>query len=364
MRYARPDASYVAFIAVMASPLVLIIFVAAADARDPSTTALVRATRDALGSSATVTVQELARTPSDGEALERARVANATVAAEIVWSSPQHLRAIVHVHLEGATRWIDRDIGFDSSDAAAERGRTLGFALASMLPERDHDDASLPAAPTAPPIPSAEPTRAGDARGVLPPATTSFALLPPAQNVSGEAPAPALAPRPWVGSVDAAAIGSVGVAGYGGGIGAAIGARWRLTPALAVRVGGGARSGDVAPAQASSLVMYGAMGLALHTSESLSRSFELGARADLLLMRLTLNHLDSDDPATVHESRWVGGADLLLEGAWFFSPYAGFFVATGVEGMTGTTDVYVAHRRTAVLPTFRAVSELGVLARF
>ena len=348
----------------MASPLVLIIFVAAGDAHDPSTVAVLRATRDALGANVTVTMQELPHVPADPDALERARAAHATAVAEIVWSTQQHLRATIHVHVDGATRWIDRDIGFDSSDAPAERGRTLGFALASMLPEREREDDAAPAASSAPPIaPPRERPSTPDVPVLTPPGTpTAPAPTPPTSREQGETPT--MVSRPWIGSVDAAAIGSVGVAGYGGGIGAAIGGRWRVAPVLALRLGGGARSGDVPPAQASSLVMFGALGVVLHTSESLSRSFEVGARADLLITRLSLNHLDSDDPTTVHESRWLGGADLLFEGSWFFSPYAGLFAATGVEGVAGSTDVYVAHVRTAVLPTFRAVSEVGVLARF
>jgi hypothetical protein len=348
----------------MANPLVLVVFVAAVDAHDPSTAAMMRAARDALGSSATVTLQELERVPSDDEALDRARSAHADAVAEIIWATPQHLKASIHVHVEGAARWSDREIGFAVSDAPAERGRTLGFALASMLPDGASANARAPSPTSEPPAPSSPSSTAltptspapiprafvsGDARGVA---------------RSAERPTYVETPQSWRGAVDAAAIGSVGIGGYGGGVGAALGARWRFAPVLALRVSGGARSGEVGPAQASSFIMIGALGLALHTPESFSRRFEVGARADFLVMRLTLDHLDADDPSTVHQSRWLTGADLLVEGTWLFSSSAGIFVATGIESALGSMDVYVAGARTAVVPAARVVSELGVLARF
>jgi hypothetical protein len=198
-----------------------------------------------------------------------------------------------------------------------------------------------PSAPSAPAVPSAPP-----------PAPTSES------SVHTEAP------RVWRGAVEAAAVGSVGLDGYGGGIGAALGVRYGLGSGFALRFGGGARSGEVPPAQASSLFLFGAAGLAWSTTPHPGLPFGFGARTDLLLMRLQLSHLSADDPSPVREFRWLGGADVLVEGAWFFSQSAGMFMAVGAEFAFGATDVVVAGNQVAVVPLVRGVSELGLRARF
>jgi len=324
-----------------ASAIVLVVFVSASDARDPSTAALVSAARTALGPGAIVTMRETQKTPTDDEAVAIGQELHASAVAEVVWDDAQHLRARIHVHVEGAARWIDRELGFVSADAPGERGRTIGFTLASMLPEPPaHDE---PPPPPAPP-PSPPPVSA-------PPFTTA------------ESPRPLPPPKPTRGAVDAAALGSVGIAGYGGGIGAALALRWNLGAGFALRFGAGARGGEVPPAQASSLFVFGAAGVAW-SAPWRAGPVGFGARADLLLTRLQLSHLDEDDPTPVRQSRWIGGADALLEATWLFSQSAGIFGALGTELAFGTTNVVVKQAQVAVVPLVRGVSEIGVLARF
>jgi hypothetical protein len=322
--------------------IVLIVFVSASDARDPSTTAMASAARVALGAGATVTVREVQRTPTDDEAIDAGRAQHADAVAEIVWDDAQHLHARVHFHVEGSARWIDRELGFVAADAPAERGRTVGFTIASMLPEHAATEE-----PTPPPAPSA----------------TTLALPAPS-TPSAEAPRSLEPPRASRGAVEAAALGSVGVGGYGGGLGASLGVRWNLPASFALRLGVGARGGEVPPAQATSLVVFGAVGLAWSVPSRFVAPFAIGVRTDLLLSRLQLSHLDEDDPSPVRQWRWVGGADALAEWTWFFSQSAGIFAAFGAEAAFGTTSVVVAGNQVAVVPLVRGVSELGVRARF
>ena len=329
-----------------AGAIVLIVFVSAADARDPSTTAMASAARIALGAGATVTVREVQRTPTDDEAIDLGHAQHADAVAEILWDDAQHLHAHVRFHVEGAPRWIDRELGFVAADAPAERGRTVGFTIASMLPERPRADEPSPPTPPTPPTP----------------ATTWTPPSPPASSVDHAQPIGP--PRPSRGAVEAAALGSVGVGGYGGGLGAALGVRWNLGEGFALRLGAGARGGEVPPAQATSLVVFGAVGVAWSVPTHLVAPFGLGVRADLLLSRFQLSHLDEDDPVPDRQWRWIAGADVLGEWTWFFSQSAGISAAFGIESAFGSTSVVLAGNQVAVVPVVRGVSELGLRARF
>src|SRR5438105_1789744 len=124
-----------------AAALTLLVLVASGDGgRDAGglvATSMARAVREALGEGAQVIVREAPRLPSDDDAIALARELQAGAVIELVWRDPEHRRATLHFHADGgASRWTDREVGFDATDADAERGRMIGFALASMLPER------------------------------------------------------------------------------------------------------------------------------------------------------------------------------------------------------------------------------------
>src|SRR5579883_2557610 len=284
----------------MSASFLLVIVVASWEIGDPSTPALARAAHDALGAEVAVVVRELPRVPADTDALALAQEMHANAVAEIAWTDAQHLHASVHLHVEGSPRWLDRELGFESADAPAERGRTIGFALASMMPERTD-----PKTPHTAPPPSAS--------GSPPPAPPPLDRAEPAgagtrneradRGADAGRAAPLAPPRPPRGALDAAFIASAGVNGYAGGIGAALGGRWYLSPSFALRFGGGARAGDVGPAQASSQLAFGSIGLAWRAPLPSAEPFALGARTDLLVMWHQLSHLDSDDPTTDRQSR-------------------------------------------------------------
>src|SRR5579871_3120149 len=125
------------------SPAVTILIIAigaapregADSAGDPFTPAVTRATREALGPDTQIVLKELEMAPSDETARSLGVEAHADAVAEVEWSLPDHLHTKVRLQRAGATRWFDRDVGFRSIDEPAERSRTVGFAIASMLPE-------------------------------------------------------------------------------------------------------------------------------------------------------------------------------------------------------------------------------------
>src|SRR5687767_8651161 len=116
----------------MSQGAALVIFVLTAEAAAPANVALERSARDVLGTTATVELKTVADLPSDAEALREAQGAEGVV--ELRWGKDGRL-AQLHCYLAREGRWVDRTITFDRDDAEIERGRLLGFAVASMLLE-------------------------------------------------------------------------------------------------------------------------------------------------------------------------------------------------------------------------------------
>jgi homeobox protein ESX1 len=321
---------------------IVLVIVSAAEAHDAATDSMLRAAAAALGDSMTVVTREVSAPLDDAAAVDMEREAHATAVAEVRWDDARHLSVHVRVHVDGEARWSDRELGFEAKDAERERGRTVGFALASMLPER----APEPPAPPAPPPPPVEPA---PAPVVLP--------LPR----EGEIAAPPFVPR---GSIDASAVTSVGFGGNAAGIGGSLALRWRVVGDFALRLGADFRTGTVDAAAATSRSYAGSLGLAWRHDLAALRGFAFGARVDVLAMREQLTHFDFDDPAPVAEARWLPGADFLAEFGWRLTQSVGVFVAFGGEVAFGRTDVFLAGVQVTTVPPWRGVGEAGLQARF
>src|SRR5208283_4723946 len=118
----------------MADPVTLFILVAAGERAD-LTRAMVGATHEALGASAVVVVREVSGELSDAEAMATERSERADAVVELSWVDSRHQQAALRMHVAQEERWVERSIGFLRSDADSERGRTLGFAIASVFPQ-------------------------------------------------------------------------------------------------------------------------------------------------------------------------------------------------------------------------------------
>src|SRR5262249_9763533 len=105
--------------------------------------AIARSAHEALDADTAIVVRSLSAPASDDEALELERAARADAVAEIVWAP---LKVGLHVHLAQDSRWIDRELPFSRAAPPAEEWRTVGFALASMIPgpPRQKEPAALP----------------------------------------------------------------------------------------------------------------------------------------------------------------------------------------------------------------------------
>ncbi len=299
--------------------------------------ALRKAARDTLGPETTVDVRDVDELPDDAAAENLGRAAGAGAVVEIAWRDPAMRTATIRLRL-GSAPWLDREIGFAPSDADAEEGRTLGFAIASMIPEGT-------AHPASPPPPSS-----------LPP----VALVSP---VAHERPTPR---EPgYVGALEINGVAAHALGGYGGGAGGAAAVHLYLSPHFAFRAGGGARVGEVRRAQATLHTFVMSTGIAWRSGNATRATpFSMGVRTDFLVAHESVNHLSPDDPQTVSEGTWVPGADLMLEGSWLFAEGAAGVLSVGGEGFFGRSDIFVRDRLVTSLVPLHLLAEIGLRTRF
>jgi hypothetical protein len=303
--------------------VIVLLLVARGDMQQPAMAALTRAAESVLGPESHIVFHERQTALGDGDAIALADQMRASMVVSVTWSSDQS-RAHVHVHFAERPGWLERDVSFSPLDPPTERGRMLGFEIATMVPD-------LP--PPAQPPPPAPPVAKPEERPLVP-----------------------VAARPTAWAVDLNAAGAVGGDATGYGIGA--GARWSFVPNAFVRAGGAVRFGRVLPASATSTTWVPAIGVGYVSAEPSSR-VRFGARVDGLAM---FTELSRSSPAEAR-GRWTPGVDLVAELEVAASPVA-VAAAAGAEYALGSTAVRVGETDTTTLPRLRLLAELGLRLRF
>ena len=313
------------------------------DPGDGSTRAIEQALRTALVRDATVVVRPSAGGTSDEDLAALGDAEHANLIGVIAWSEHQKRVVIRFLKLPGR-RWTDREVRFDAADAPTERGRTVGFALASMMPD---DAVAEPktAAPTPPPPP---------------PPDAGAVTEPPASFRAPEQPRPpAPLPRPNPFALDAAALAVAPTSGYGGGAGGTLALRVPIVGALGARGALSARAESIGPAQASARAFGATAGVAWQPWLDAGRRWGAGARIDALVLFIDVAHLSEDDAQASHRSRFLPGVGAALEGTFRFSDHVSLIGAVGTEIVFGQTDLYVQERRVTSLPPTKLLAELG-----
>jgi hypothetical protein len=316
----------------MSPAAVLVVLIVSSAGTDPAAPALQRAARELLGEEAEI---RLVLTPADlpdGAVLQRAGRADGVV--ELVWNDDQQ-SALLHCYVAREARWVDRKISFSENDEAPQRGRLLGFAIASMFSRL----ASLPE--------TAEQPRSA---------------MPISADSSGKVATEPRAPRPRL-ELELSATATTGVRGPADAVGAVVGLRVPLVAALSLHAAAGARIGEIPSARASTQAATGALGLAWRASPAES-SIQLGLRADFTGSWMSLTRPLTSGTGLESRSRWMSGAAALVEGGYRFSGRVGAYGGAGTEILLTPTDVYAQGRLIEKLPTFRVVGELGLRARF
>jgi hypothetical protein len=359
----------------MAGALTLVILVASGQAHDPGTDAVARGTREALGPETSIEVRETPGTPTDTDAIQVETSAHPGAVVEVRWNDARHDQAVLHVLVARTSRWVYRTIGFGASDAPAERGRTLGFAVASMLPE-----GGLPMpTPTPTPTPTLTPTPTPTPTPTLTPTPTPTPTptLTPTPTPTPTPETPATHEQPAQGAVgrgprfvvDVVGLGTLGVGSGVGvtaeGLGAAAAAQWFPASALSIRLGAGALGGTLSQAEATTLYLVGTAGLAVHPLRARAgRPFGVALRADYVVMRQSISRLSGDEGSPSGHDGWLSGVDGFVEGDWLFAPDVEVVLGVGLADMFAPTYVDVQGTRVATIPPLRALGEAGFRLRF
>jgi len=369
----------------------LIVLVAAGAAGDPTTVAMKGATRDALGGALVEVREARGAAPDDDAALATETSAHADAVVELGWTDPRHRQATLRVHIASAGRWIERVIAFRPSDAPTEKGRTLGFAVASMLPDAAADHAATGGTPigagsatppSSSPAASATPAPSAAIESSSAPATPAPAPTPPVVTPATAAappspPPPARAaedthsssmpgnPGPTAHgnhevAIDLLALGSIGISGSSESAGGGAAGNWFLFRALALRLAAGVRAGAVGSARGvGTLAFLGAAGVAWHPWRSTSsQPLGLSIRVDYLLEGLSATGFAERD------FRWVSGVDAVVEAGLRLTTDVDVLVGFGVDGVFAITHVDLLGSRVATLPTLSALAETGLRLRF
>jgi hypothetical protein len=312
----------------MTPAAVLAIVVAAGEAHSAASTAMQAAAIEVVGEPEGVRVVEAAAV-SDAEAVRVERALGVRAVVALAWGDADRLQARLRLHAARTDRWIDRDFVFAAADTPAERGRALGFAMATMLPE---GDPSLPLA-----INKEAPREEAPA-------------APPGRN-----------------ALEALFLAGGGLGGPAGGLGGRlaferfVAARLSLDGAVASRVG--LVSTIDARLVTSSLALGGALWALAPTA---ARRLGLAVRLEALLVDEAVAHT-APSGATTWKSQLLPGAALGAAATFRLGGPVELCVAGGLEAAFGTVDVTVvapSGSGSARLPAARAVGEAGLRVRF
>ncbi|HET9934589.1 MAG TPA: hypothetical protein VFQ35_27985, partial [Polyangiaceae bacterium] len=236
-------------------------------------------------------------------------------------------------------RWIDREVVFETTDPERERGRTLGFLLASMVLHAANDEEAPPTVETI----------ADGARSSLevPPPD-----VPARPSEEADASASSLAATAELASAGAAS-------GYGFWFGVE-----RAVAARELWIGGGAhaRFGSIVEAQASSRLL----GLGVHMTWLPVRSGSLifGVRLGGSLAQLSAKRWAGSGTGEESQDRVLPSAEVLSLLGLRLAPRSVFTAQLGGEFLSGVTEVSVRGQARATWPWAALLTRVGVETAF
>jgi hypothetical protein len=312
----------------MTPAAVLAILVATGEAHAAPTAAMAAAAAEVVGTEGAVRVVETSAL-TDAESLRVERELGVRAVVALAWSDTDHLRARLRLHAARTDRWIDRELDFAAGDTPGERGRALGFAMASMLPAGD------PAIPLA--------TR--------------------------EPPPPATPPPPLGSNVfEASFVVGAGLGGPAGGPGAGLGYERFVASHASLLVSAAGRLGHIEPIEAREVTASAGLGAALWPrAPAADARFGLAIRGEAIFLYEAIEHTSAAGAAT-----WKGhampGAALSVAATLRVAGQLEAVLAGGAEIAFGTVDVSVVAAKPAAgaaqIPAVRAVAEAGLRLRF
>lgn len=313
---ACPAGSLFADFSHMPSPLIVVVVVALADSGNDATRAMTRTVQEALADTALVLVHEEAHPEDDAVLTNLGTTMHANAVVVVHWSDRG--RADVRVYRAELHTWTSRDVTFGADDPAEERGRSLGFGIASMV------RAGTPEVP----------------EKQAPPPTPPPAPAPP------PAAAPPL-PRWDVELAGQAAVSSASTTSWGGSIGAG----FRMIDRLVLRAAFAGRAGAVDEATASSLYLRVTGGASWAAA---FHRFTIGPRVEIGGIRQEVSRSDGSG------AQWSGLIDLRAEGTASPIPRLAIVVGIGTELVLQRVPIRVDTVQVTTLAPVRALGSVGV----
>jgi hypothetical protein len=319
----------------VAARALIVIWMLASELPSPGTAAMTSATHDALGPDSEVRAELL----PEGDAMNLAKAERASGVVRVSWESDDHRRVRVLCYVPALDRVIDRELVFSASDPELERGRTLGFLVASIF---------IDAGVVAPPRVSVEQPR--------PPEAT-----PAPDSLQDKSQKSAPSNSRWAIGAAAQLSGPGTATGFGAWLGLE-----RSLGDLPLWFGGSfqARFGTVPEAQASSrFLALGPHATWLFAQPS-TRSW-LGVRGGASLAQLSIARLsDSDVGGPERRTRFLAAFELLLHAGYDFTPGSALAVDFGGELLSGKTQIFLRQREVARWPLLVPTLRVGVNSTF
>lgn len=309
----------------MAEPVAIVVLIAAAHGASPATSAMIVSAEETLG--AHVALHAVEEMPADDDAALLGDMLGSDAVVEITWPEQKFGRARIRLYARRRAMWIEREVTFAPGDAEVERGRTVGYAFAAMIPEAiATSEADVVVEPAARPI------------VVAPPRKAAPALV---RDVVTE-------PRPPRFTLEVRGNGL-----YGGAatlLGAGLAGRWLAASPWSLGAGIDLRRGLLGPVVLSSVRI--SIGAAARVS--------LGPRVDVALgLDLAAEYLSSrlgDATAT----RWIPLAIVAPELSWFALDSLALVLAPYAEVAAGPAVVTIGGAEIGRLPAVRIGLTAGV----
>ncbi|MGC4090254.1 MAG: hypothetical protein QM756_20715 [Polyangiaceae bacterium] len=317
----------------MQAGALVVIWTLSSELSTPGTLALTSAAGEALGADTELRVEAA----PDPEGMRLSDVGGASAVVRLTWDEAEHRRAHLLCYVQSSQRWIDREVVFEATDPERERGRTLGFLLASMLLNDENATGPEPARQPPKSVPAkdaASPSSAAAAQPVRP-ARLSTALSAGAELASAGA-----------------------ASGYGFWV---AGERSIAGQALWMGASGHARFGSIDSAQASSRLL--ALGMHLTwffiRTEPIWLGGRLGASLNQLSATRTLPGLPSET-----QSRILASTDVFAIAGVRFSRSSALSLQLGGEFLSGVTNISVKDQERATWPWAAFTGRAGVETAF
>jgi len=325
----------------MSVGLVILLLVPPGEIQAPLVSGIVSAASRSLGANSRVLVNAVAPT-SDDDAVALSERLHANAVVTLRWLEGG--RISLHAHRSGQAGWTDRFFVFSEADALDERGRTIGFTLASMVQTE------------IPPIP-----------GVAPSSESRREPRSEPGAASGSASAPSSGDPSWLAArhVSLEASAQVHVAVQATTIGAVFRGAFSIAPALSLTTAGAWRTGTMNTVDGQLRIFSLSAGVRIPIVQArAARPYELALLGEWVASHEAISRTTAASAETQTEGRWVPGAQFQVAGAWFFSSRIAAAAALGAQLDFGSTDVVVNGHTVATVSPFRGVGELGVRVRF